>query len=171
MLKSVDSKERTTRVRWLKPVDCLEDALKFDGEEVLSVYELAEHPDYNYFIGDIVIFLSPVSETTEMPDIVNQLDGLDMDEQHEHLEQFSEHIDLQTTADNYCDLTDLKNAFEPKEILCQQNEGSLSIPHAAFGFVARIASGLLQFHGSTRETKCQSLHMEKHNGIIGIYRY
>ena len=90
---------------------------------------------------------------------------------HEHLEQVSEHIDLQTIADNYCDLVDLNNAFQPKEILCQQNEGILSIPQATFGFVARIASGLLRFRGSTCETKCQSLHMEKHNGIIGIYRY
>ena len=171
MWKSVDSKERTARVRWLKLVDCPEDALKFDGEDVVSVYELAEHPDYNYFIADIFIRLSPVSETTEMPDIVNQLDGLDMNEQHEHLEQVSEHIDLQTTVDNYCDLEDLKNAVEPKEIFFQQNEGSLSIPQAAFRFVARIASGLLQYHGSTHETKLQSLHMEKHNGIIGIYRY
>ena len=71
MLKSVDSKERTTRVRWLKPMDCPEDALKFDGDEVVSVYELAEHPDYNYFIGDIVIRLSRVSETTEMSDTFN----------------------------------------------------------------------------------------------------
>ena len=61
-------------------MDCTEDALKFDGDKVVSVYELAEHPNYNYFIGDIVIRLSPVSETTEMPDLVNQLDGLDMDE-------------------------------------------------------------------------------------------
>ena len=90
---------------------------------------------------------------------------------HEHLEQVSENIDLQTIANNYCDLVDLKDAFQPKEILCKQNEGSLSIPQAAFGFVARIASGLLQFCGSTHETKCQSLHMEKCNGIIGIYRY
>ena len=64
MLKSVDSKEHTARVRWLKPMDCTEDALKFDGDKVVSVYELAEHPNYNYFIGDIVIHLSPVSEIT-----------------------------------------------------------------------------------------------------------
>ena len=119
MLKSVDSKERIARVRWLKHVDCPEDALKFDGEEVVSVYELAEYPDYNYFIGEIVIRLSPVSETIEMPNIVNQLDGLDMHEKHEQLEQVSEHIDLQTTANNYCNLVDLKNAVQPKEILCQ----------------------------------------------------
>ena len=100
-------------------MDCPEDALKFDGEEVVSVYELVENPYYNYFIADIVIRLSLVSETIEMPDIVNQLDGLDMDEQHEQLEYVSEHIDLQTTADNYYDLLDLKNAVQPKEILFQ----------------------------------------------------
>ena len=92
-------------------MDCTEDALKFDGDKVVSVYELAEHPNYNYFIGDIVICLSPVSKTTKIPNIVNQLDGLDMDEQHEQLEQVSEHIDLQTITDNYYDLEDLKNAF------------------------------------------------------------
>jgi len=54
-----------------------------------------------------------------MSDIFNQLDGLDMDEQHEQLKQVSEHIDLQTTANNYCNLVDLKNAVQPKEILCQ----------------------------------------------------
>ena len=48
----------------MKPVDYPEDELKFDGDEVISVYELAEHPDYNCFIGDIVIHLSPVSEIT-----------------------------------------------------------------------------------------------------------
>lgn len=293
VVKSVDSKERTARVRWLKPVDCPEDARKFDGEEVVSVYELAEHPDYNYFIGDVVIRLSPVSETTEVPGIVNQfvgqtecrdetrpknvvemdlytskkalkkrqkaeldesldetnlswigniigvkdgdievawadgmvskvgpqaifvvgrdeddasiqsnveedgeddaaswetvdsdaVDGLDMDE-HEQLEQVSEHtelqtapdsdhdladqknvvqehIHLQTTADNDCDLADLKNAVQPKEILCQQNEGSLSIPQAAFGFVARIASGLLQFRGSRRMSDTSNLSSQE----------
>ena len=64
-------------------MDYLEDAVKFDGNEVISVYELAKHPYYKYFIGDIVIHLSPFSETIEMSDIFNQLDGLDMDEQHE----------------------------------------------------------------------------------------
>ena len=45
-------------------MDYLEDVLKFYGDKVISVYELAEHLDYNYFIGDIVIHLSPVSEIT-----------------------------------------------------------------------------------------------------------
>ena len=61
-------------------MDYPEDELRFDGDEVISVYALTEHPYYDYFNGDIVIHLALVYETTEMPDIVNQLDGLDMDE-------------------------------------------------------------------------------------------
>lgn len=75
IVKSVDSKERTARVRWLKAVGCPEDTGKFDGEELVSVYELAEHPDYDCFVGDIVIRLSPVSGEREVPGIVNQLGG------------------------------------------------------------------------------------------------
>lgn len=295
VVKSVDSKERTARVTWLKPVDCPEDARKFDVEEVVSVYELAEHPDYNYFIGDIVIRLSPISEATEVHDIANELvgqiecrdetkpknvvettdlstnqkalkkrqkaeldesldesnlswigniiglkdgdievawadgmvskvgpqaifvvgrdeddasiqsnvdedgeddaaswetvdfdvvDALDMDEQHEQLEQVREHTDLQTAPDSDHDLADeknviqehidlqigadsghdpadLKNATQPKKILCQQNESSLSIPQAAFGFVARIASGFLQFRGSRRMSDTSNLSSQE----------
>lgn len=71
-MKNVDSKERITRVRWLKVVDCPQDTLKFDGEELVSVYELAYHPDYNYFVGIIVIGRhSPMSREAEVPDIVD----------------------------------------------------------------------------------------------------
>lgn len=295
VVKTVDSKERTARVTWLKPVDCPEDARKFDGEELVSVYELAEHPDYSYFIGDIVIRLSPISEATEVPGIGNQLvgqiecrdetrpnnvvettvlsknqkalkkrqkaeldesldesnlswigniiglkdgdievawadgmvskvgpqaifvvgrdeddasiqsnveedgeddaaswetvdpdavDALEMDEQHEQLEQVRDHtdfqtapdgdhdladqknviqeyIDLQTGADSSRDLADLKNEAQPKEIICQQNEGSLSIPQAAFGFVARIASGLCQFRRSRTMSDASNLSYQE----------
>eukprot|EP01018_Ginkgo_biloba_P000173 Gb_40831 [translate_table: standard] len=73
IVKSVDSKERTARVRWLKPMACPEDPREFDREEVVSVYELSEHPDYNYCIGDIVIQLSPFSEASEGSGIVHPL--------------------------------------------------------------------------------------------------
>lgn len=73
VVKSVDSKERTVRVKWLKPLECPGDPREFDREEVVSVYELAEHPDYNYCIGDIVIRLSSVQETSEESSVANQL--------------------------------------------------------------------------------------------------
>lgn len=41
VLKSVDTKECRKKVRWLKPINFLENAFKFHGYEVVSVFELA----------------------------------------------------------------------------------------------------------------------------------
>ncbi|KAF8377784.1 hypothetical protein HHK36_031169 [Tetracentron sinense] len=60
VVKSVNAKERTACVRWLKPVARPEDSREFDKEEVVSVYELEGHPDYDYCYGDVVVRLSPV---------------------------------------------------------------------------------------------------------------
>ncbi|XP_065868318.1 probable ubiquitin-conjugating enzyme E2 23 [Euphorbia lathyris] len=61
VVKSVNAKERTACVRWLKPVSRAEDPRQFDREEIVSVYELEEHPDYDYAYGDVVVRLSPVT--------------------------------------------------------------------------------------------------------------
>ncbi|GLT42941.1 hypothetical protein SLA2020_169180 [Shorea laevis] len=61
VIKSVNAKERTACVRWLKPVARVEDPREFDKEEIVSVYELEGHPDYDYCYGDVVVRLSPVS--------------------------------------------------------------------------------------------------------------
>lgn len=61
VVKSVNAKERTACVRWLKLVARPEDPKEFDKEEVVSVYELEGHPDYDYCYGDVVVRLSPVS--------------------------------------------------------------------------------------------------------------
>ncbi|KAL2323997.1 hypothetical protein Fmac_023055 [Flemingia macrophylla] len=61
VVRSVNAKERTACVRWLKKVDRAEDPREFDNEEVVSVYELEGHPDYDYCYGDVVVRLSPVS--------------------------------------------------------------------------------------------------------------
>ncbi|XAR72685.1 Ubiquitin--protein ligase [Bertholletia excelsa] len=61
VVKSVNAKERTAFVRWLKPVVRAEDPREFDKEEVVSVYELEGHPDFDYCYGDVVVRLSPVS--------------------------------------------------------------------------------------------------------------
>eukprot|EP00249_Psilotum_nudum_P022620 c28586_g2_i1 orf=186-2339(+) len=62
IVKSVDSKQRIAKVRWLKQVDHTEEPCELQDEEVVSVYGLIEHPDYNYCIGDVVIRLSSASE-------------------------------------------------------------------------------------------------------------
>lgn len=65
VVKSINAKERTACVRWLKPVSRPEDLQEFDNEEVVSVYELAEHPDYDYCYGDLVVRLSPPSVSAD----------------------------------------------------------------------------------------------------------
>ncbi|CAM6019153.1 unnamed protein product [Sphagnum balticum] len=57
VVKSVDAKQRTAVVRWLKAVEHPEEHQEFDKEETVSVYELLEHPDYAYCLGDVVIRL------------------------------------------------------------------------------------------------------------------
>ncbi|TKY50747.1 ubiquitin-conjugating enzyme E2 23 [Spatholobus suberectus] len=65
VVRSVNAKERTACVRWLKKVARAEDPREFDNEEVVSVYELEGHPDYDYCYGDVVVRLSPVSVCLE----------------------------------------------------------------------------------------------------------
>ncbi|KAL8511474.1 hypothetical protein ACS0TY_018030 [Phlomoides rotata] len=54
IVRSVDSKERTVKVKWCKlspgPLDREED----EREEVVSAYELVEHPEYAYDLGGLV---------------------------------------------------------------------------------------------------------------------
>ncbi|XP_071701637.1 probable ubiquitin-conjugating enzyme E2 23 [Rutidosis leptorrhynchoides] len=61
VVKSVNAKERTACVRWLKVVDRPEDPKEFEKEEIVSVYELEGHQDYDYCYGDVVVRLSSVS--------------------------------------------------------------------------------------------------------------
>ncbi|GMJ03582.1 ubiquitin-conjugating enzyme 23, PHO2 FAMILY UBIQUITIN CONJUGATION ENZYME 2 [Hibiscus trionum] len=61
VVKSVNAKERTACVKWLKPVSRAEDPREFGKEEIVSVYELEGHPDYDYCYGDVVVRLPPAS--------------------------------------------------------------------------------------------------------------
>ncbi|XWS62629.1 hypothetical protein CRYUN_Cryun06bG0027400 [Craigia yunnanensis] len=65
VVKSVNAKERTACVKWLKPVARAEDPREFDKEEIVSVYELEEHPDYDYCYGDVVVRLPLASVSTQ----------------------------------------------------------------------------------------------------------
>ncbi len=57
VVKSVDAKKHTAVVRWLKAIEHPKEHQEFDKEETVSVYELLEHPDYAYCLGDVVIRL------------------------------------------------------------------------------------------------------------------
>ncbi|XP_057517723.1 probable ubiquitin-conjugating enzyme E2 23 [Amaranthus tricolor] len=69
VVKSVDAKEKTACVKWLKQVSRPEELREFDKEEVVSVYELEGHPDYDYCYGDVVVRLSPVFMAAEVASI------------------------------------------------------------------------------------------------------
>ncbi|KAL1188533.1 putative ubiquitin-conjugating enzyme E2 23 [Cardamine amara subsp. amara] len=61
VVKSVNAKERTASVRWIKPLRRAEEPREFEKEEIVSVYELEGHQDYDYCYGDVVVRLSPVT--------------------------------------------------------------------------------------------------------------
>ncbi|PSS24639.1 Ubiquitin-conjugating enzyme E2 24 [Actinidia chinensis var. chinensis] len=57
-VRCVDAKERTVRVKWLGLA--ANKAIDLEGEqmeETVSAYELVEHPDYSYCLGDVVFQL------------------------------------------------------------------------------------------------------------------
>ncbi|KAL9238412.1 hypothetical protein vseg_012837 [Gypsophila vaccaria] len=58
VIRSVDAKEKTACVIWLKQVARPEDPREFEKEEIVSVYELEVHPDFDYCYGDVVVRLS-----------------------------------------------------------------------------------------------------------------
>ncbi|XP_051134952.1 probable ubiquitin-conjugating enzyme E2 24 [Andrographis paniculata] len=55
IIRTADPKERTVQVRWcnLLPEPCKSE--ETDIEEIVSAYELVEHPDYSYSLGEVVL--------------------------------------------------------------------------------------------------------------------
>ena len=51
-------------VRWLQQEKTLENLPNFASEEIISVYEVVEHPHFNFCLGDVVMRL-----TTNQPKI------------------------------------------------------------------------------------------------------
>ncbi|KNA16127.1 hypothetical protein SOVF_092160 [Spinacia oleracea] len=88
VVKSVDAKEKTACVKWLKQVARPEEPREFENEEVVSVYELEGHPDFDYCYGDVVVRLSPVfmgveavsSDPRESETLANDKEGNAPDE-------------------------------------------------------------------------------------------
>lgn len=58
VVKSVDAQERTVKVNWKARENVLSDGSTEESEEdIVSAYELTEHPEFSYCIGDIVFRL------------------------------------------------------------------------------------------------------------------
>lgn len=79
IVRSVNSKDRTACVRWFKPVSSPDDLREFSSDEIVSVYELDEHPDYDYCYGDVVVRLSPVSTSDSYLEIPPEIPGEQVD--------------------------------------------------------------------------------------------
>ncbi|KAK9164568.1 hypothetical protein Syun_005470 [Stephania yunnanensis] len=94
VVKSVNANERTACVRWLKSVSRPEDPREFDKEEIVSVYELEVHSDYDYCYGDVVVRLSTVSVSSNVIGIVNPLEESGLCDDHNNAEK-----DLMTEED------------------------------------------------------------------------
>lgn len=124
VVKSVNAKERTACVRWLKPVSRAEDPREFEKEEVVSVYELEGHPDYDYCYGDVVVRLSPVSvsaqpasggDLSEESKLQNEPIGV-----QNELKKNSEHVKVEDTSKgeaiaDFSDLTWVGNITSLKD--------------------------------------------------------
>lgn len=64
LVKSVNARDRTVLVKWLKTDFAFGGQKEFESE-VVSAYELEMHPDFDYCFGDVVVRLPPVSNPTE----------------------------------------------------------------------------------------------------------
>ncbi|KAF5180262.1 Ubiquitin-conjugating enzyme e2 z [Thalictrum thalictroides] len=109
VVRSVNAKERTACVRWLKPVAKPEDPREFDKEEVVSVYELERHPDYDYCYGDVVIRLTPVSiSAAGSLDLGKRTDEpIDLNESMSEAQSQCEEVEDASNTESYADFSDL----------------------------------------------------------------
>ncbi|KAL2231709.1 UNVERIFIED_CONTAM: putative ubiquitin-conjugating enzyme E2 23 [Sesamum indicum] len=91
VVKSVNAKDRTACVRWLKPVARAEDPKEFDKEEMVSVYELEGHPDYDYCYGDVVVRLSPIVSPAKMESLVHSIENMPLNSSDESKHENGKH--------------------------------------------------------------------------------
>lgn len=76
LVRSVNAKDRTASVSWFKPSLHPEEPKEIECNEIVSVYELDGHPDYDYCYGDVVVRLPSASPMTELP---NGEDKMELD--------------------------------------------------------------------------------------------
>ncbi|KAJ3690378.1 hypothetical protein LUZ61_019542 [Rhynchospora tenuis] len=70
LVKSVDARDRTVLVNWLKTDFTFGGPKEFESE-LVSAYELEMHPDFDYCFGDVVVRLPPVSNPSEVSNADN----------------------------------------------------------------------------------------------------
>ncbi|THU71247.1 hypothetical protein C4D60_Mb08t33550 [Musa balbisiana] len=94
VLRSANSQEQTVCVRWLKPASRPGDLKEFNGEEVVSAYELERHADYDYFYGDVVVRLPPVSDDIPNSEVPTETQGNQLDTQKTSDDSSKEYVEI-----------------------------------------------------------------------------
>jgi ubiquitin-conjugating enzyme E2 O len=74
LVRGVNAKDRTATVSWFKPPLHPEEPKEIACNEIVSVYELDVHPDYDYCYGDIVVRLPPVKPVIESTNSKEQME-------------------------------------------------------------------------------------------------
>ncbi|XP_010515932.1 PREDICTED: probable ubiquitin-conjugating enzyme E2 23 [Camelina sativa] len=141
VVKSVNAKERTASVRWLKPLQRVEEPREFEKEEIVSVYELEGHPDYDYCYGDVVVRLSPVTVALPASSPGNSLEATQQDDGYQDSESHQEaksHKDNEEN-DNNTELSKLSwvgniTGLKDGDIEVMWADGTISTvgPHAVY---------------------------------------
>ncbi|XP_010467424.1 PREDICTED: probable ubiquitin-conjugating enzyme E2 23 [Camelina sativa] len=141
VVKNVNAKERTASVRWIKPLQRVEEPREFEKEEIVSVYELEGHPDYDYCYGDVVVRLSPVTVALPASSPGNSLEATQQDDGYQDTESHQEaksHKDNEEN-DNNTELSKLSwvgniTGLKDGDIEVMWADGTISTvgPHAVY---------------------------------------
>ncbi|KAF2297693.1 hypothetical protein GH714_002283 [Hevea brasiliensis] len=74
VISAVDVKERTVRVKWNQANNVCANQV----EEIVSAYELVEHPDYTYCYGDIVFKNVEQDDTCHLNNEISMIEDVDL---------------------------------------------------------------------------------------------
>ncbi|RWV97220.1 hypothetical protein GW17_00040003 [Ensete ventricosum] len=174
VLRSANSQEQTVCVRWLKPVSRPGDLREFSGEEVVSAYELERHADYDYFYGDVVVRLPPVSDGVSTETQGNQLgtQGTADDSSKEYVDNIEEN---QAQDNEACEdftslswvgkIVGLQDGEKSATILEKESSGGqsrpLTLPLAAIDYAVKHTTEL--FSQAKKQLESSGLDKKKGN--------
>ncbi|KVI00978.1 Ubiquitin-conjugating enzyme, E2 [Cynara cardunculus var. scolymus] len=189
VVKIVDSKEKTVKVKWETCSQKEENGI----EEIVSAYELTEHPDFSYCLGDVVFGLEKGEKSCLIGIVIGFIDGgvqvapndifrmdkcegklatslLD-DENTEPNQEKSERDDLALNlkAKDLPDFTDDgKDCFKS---LCDSK--TFDVPRAAIGFLSNVAACLFgsPTYTSLSPTSGQGSFDSEEESVVSLETY
>ncbi|XP_074308091.1 putative ubiquitin-conjugating enzyme E2 24 [Silene latifolia] len=140
IVKSVDANERTVQVKW-ENMDENASSLNEGTFETVSAYELVEHPDFSYNIGDIVLKSNKNNRIDQLGrKSMSNLTSLANEDYEAHLS-----------------VTDKKYFLSCIGTIIGVNSGEIEV-HWANGVMTQVAPFMI-------------LHMEKDDGSVAIHSH